>query len=80
MAEELEAEEGRKNVFRIAKQMVKYRQDVVRVTCLKDKRGNLVLDEEGRKKIWKEFVEKLLSEENEWDQDVVCEKKGRNVG
>jgi hypothetical protein len=54
---------------------VKYRQDVVEVNCLKDKQGNLVLDEEGRKSIWKEYMEKLLNEENEWDQDVSCEKK-----
>ena len=55
--------------------MVKDRQDVVKVNCLKDKKGNLVLDEEGRKTIWKEYMEKLLNEENEWDQDVSCEKE-----
>ena len=55
--------------------MVKDRQDVVKVNCLKDKKGNLVLDEEGRKTIWKEYMEKLLNEENEWDQYVSCEKK-----
>ena len=35
----------------------------------------MVLDEEGRKTIWKEYMEKLLNEENEWDHDVSCEKK-----
>ena len=35
----------------------------------------MVLDEEGRKTIWKEYMEKLLNEESEWDQDLCCEKK-----
>jgi hypothetical protein len=33
------------------------------------------LDEEGRETIWKEYMEKFLNEENEWDQDVSCEKR-----
>jgi hypothetical protein len=41
---------------------------------LKDKQGKLVLDEEGRQTIWKEFMEKLLNEENGWDQGISCEK------
>ena len=44
-AKELDSNEGRKSVFRIAKQIVKDRQDVVKANCLKYKQGNLVLDE-----------------------------------
>ena len=44
-AKELDSNEGRKSIFRIAKQIVKDRQDVVKVNCLKYKQGNLVLDE-----------------------------------
>ena len=41
-----------------------------KVKCLKDMRGNVVVDEDNRKKIWKEYMEKLLNEENDWDQDT----------
>jgi hypothetical protein len=34
-AKDLESMEGKKNIFRIAKQMAKERQDVVGVNCLK---------------------------------------------
>ena len=63
------------NVFYITKRMMKERQDVVKVNCLKDMRDNVVVDEEDRKKIWKEYMEKLLNEENDWGQDVTCAAK-----
>jgi hypothetical protein len=46
-------------VFRIAKQMGKDRQDVIQVNCQRDKVGNLVMNEEGRKTVWKEYMERL---------------------
>ena len=73
-ASELESEEGKKNVFRIAKQMSEERQDVVGVNCLKDSTGKIVIDNIGIKKTWKDCMEKLLNEENTWDNDVFCEK------
>ena len=74
IAEQLRSDEGRKCVFRIAKQIMKERQDVVKVNCLKDVRGNVVADEEVRK-IWKEYMEKLFNTEIYWDRNVTCEIK-----
>ena len=73
-ARELDTEEGKKNVFRIAKQMANERQDVVGVNCLKDSAGKVVIDSKGIKKTWKDYMEKLMNEENDWDKDVLCDK------
>ena len=45
------------------------------MNCLRDNNGHLVLDEEGRKQVWKQYMQKLLNEENEWDQQVRCDRK-----
>jgi hypothetical protein len=74
LASELGSEQGKKNVFRIAKQMAKERQDVVGINCLKESSGRIVTDSKGIKKTWKDYMEKLLNEENDWDHDVACEK------
>ena len=41
---------------------------------MKDTTGRIVIDGKGIKKTWKDYMEKLLNEENDWDHDVVCEK------
>ena len=41
--EKLYTEERQIYLFRIAKQLARERQDVVRVKCLRDKRGSIVL-------------------------------------
>ena len=51
-ADELDCEEGRRRVFRIAKQLARDGQDVVNVNCLKDKSGKVVVDNEEIKRIW----------------------------
>ncbi|MBJ5547117.1 hypothetical protein JGG71_23220 [Salmonella enterica subsp. enterica serovar Derby] len=40
LASELEEEEGKSNLFRIARQMARERQDVVGMNCLRDLTGN----------------------------------------
>ena len=40
-------------MFKIAKQMAKERQDVVRVNCLKDENGRIVVKPEMLKKRWR---------------------------
>ena len=75
LAKELESEEGKQKVFRVAKQMARERVDVTKVNCLKDSQGRLILDESGKKRVWKEYMEKLLNEENEWDGEVEAGKK-----
>jgi len=53
-------------IFRIAKQMLKERQDVLGSNCLKGVSGKVIVDAKG-KDSWKEYMEKLVNEENEWD-------------
>jgi len=50
----------------MAKQMVKERQDITGSNCLKGVSGKVIVDEKGIRDSWKEYMEKLLNEENEW--------------
>ena len=52
---EMDTEEGERNVFRIAKQMAKERQDVVGRSCLKNDQGEIVTDCEEMKNVWKTY-------------------------
>ncbi|MBJ5695526.1 hypothetical protein JGG83_23020, partial [Salmonella enterica subsp. enterica serovar Derby] len=70
LASELEKEEGKSNLFRIARQMARERQDVVGVNCLRDPTGNVVIGNDKIKDTWKSYMEKLLNVENAWDKDV----------
>ncbi|MBJ3377342.1 hypothetical protein JGC18_24880, partial [Salmonella enterica subsp. enterica serovar Typhimurium] len=70
LASELEEEEGKSNLFRIAGQMARERQDVVGVNCLRDPTANVVIGNNKIKDTWKSYMEKLLNVENAWDKDV----------
>ena len=48
-------------LFRIAKQRVGEKKDVVGVSCLKDESGTVKLSVDDRKKNWKEHIEKLMN-------------------
>ena len=54
-------------MFRIASKMVKERQDVVGVNCLKTDDGNVIVEPEMVKKRWREYTERLMNVENDWD-------------
>jgi len=54
-------------IFQIAKLMVKERQDITGSICLKEVSGKVTEDEKGIEDSWKEYMEKLMNEENEWD-------------
>jgi len=54
----------------LTKQMVKERQDITGSNCLKGVSGKVIADEKGIKDSWKEYMEKLMNEENEWDHSV----------
>jgi len=51
-------------IFRMAKQMVKERHDIIGSKCLKGVSGKVIVDEKGIKDSWKEYMEKLKNEEN----------------
>ena len=57
-------------IFRIAKQVVKERQDIMASNCLKGVSGKVLVDEKEIKDSWKEYMEKLMNEENEWDHRI----------
>ena len=47
-------------LFRIAKQRVGEKKDVVGFSCRKDESGSVKVSVDDRKKIWKEHMEKLV--------------------
>ena len=59
----------------MAKQMVKERQDITGSYCLKGVSGKVIVDEKGIKNSWREYMEKLMNEENEWDHGISAEVK-----
>ena len=69
LATELESEKGKKDFFKIAKQMAKERQEISGIACMKDDLGNIKFGEDV-KEVWRAYMEKLLNEENAWDGDI----------
>ena len=67
---DLQSESGRKNCFRIARQMPWEGRDVISVCCMKNDVGNVVSDADGMKNIWRKHM--LLNVENDWDGEVYC--------
>jgi len=49
----------------MTKQMVKERQDITGLNCIKGVSGEVIVDDKGLKDSWKEYMEKLMNEENE---------------
>ena len=78
--DELAKELSQKRVNRRSSELLNRwleRVDATKLNCLKDSRGRLILDESGKKRVWKEYMEKLLNEESEWDGEV---EAGRREG
>ena len=45
--------------------------DVSQNLVLKDVSGKVIVDGKGIKDTWKEYMEKLMNEENEWDHSIL---------
>ena len=76
VAETLDSKEGRQNIFRIGKQKKKERKerkDITGTNCLKGDNGELLVSEEQVSDRWREYFEKLLNEENEWNDELSAE-------
>lgn len=71
-ADSLNSEEGKRNLYRITRQMTK-RQDVINVNYLRDEKGKIISEGKKIKETWKSYMEKLLNEENVWDNNVDCD-------
>ena len=50
--EDLEGEDGKGNVFRLAKQLVSKNRDVVSKSCVKDDDGKIVVEEDKLMEVW----------------------------
>jgi len=44
--------------------------DITGSNCLKGVLGKVIVDEKGIKDSWKEYMERLMNEENEWDHRI----------
>ena len=56
--------EHQNEIFLMAKQMVKERQDITGSNCLNGVSGTVIVDEKGIKDLWNEYMEKLMNEKN----------------
>ena len=68
-----EIRNDRNVVFRRMRMMKKEANDLAGNNCIKDKNGNIVFAEDGRKRVWKEHMEAIMNEENPWDGMVNVE-------
>src|SRR6267154_48759 len=66
-------EDGKGNVFRVAKQMVGLNKDITASGCVKGADGTTIVEEEKIMQRWKEYYERLLNEEFEWNKDSIGE-------
>jgi hypothetical protein len=67
--EMLDSEEKKGTVSRLVKQIIGKNRDVIGAGCVKGSDGKLLTAEDDVKKRWKDYFEKLLNEEFEWDKD-----------
>ena len=63
----LETKKGEKELYRLARQRDRAGKDVKYVRVIKDKNGNVMVNLEAVFKRWKEYIEKLMNEENDRD-------------
>jgi len=59
----------------MAVQVVNERQDITGLNCIKGASGKVIVDDKGIKDSWKEYMEKLMNEEKEWDHNISAEVK-----
>ena len=55
LTDDIQSESGRKNCFRLARQMTREGRDVISVCCKKDDAGNGVPHTYGTKEIWRKY-------------------------
>jgi len=53
--------------------VVKEGQDITGLHCIKGASGKVIVGDKGIKDSWKEYMEKLMNEENEWDHKLSAE-------
>ena len=66
--EDLEGEDGKGNVFRLAKQLVSKNRDVS-ASCVKGDDGKIVVEEDKLMEVWRAHYDKISNEEFAWDRN-----------
>ena len=74
LVKDLNKEVSRRKLFKIARRMANGQNKRTGPIGLK-RGGQLVTDKDEIKKIWMEYMEKLLNEENDWDGECSCNTK-----
>ena len=67
--EDLEKEDEKGNVFKVAKQMVKRNRDVVGASCVKGSDGKIVVEEDKLMEVWRAHYDGISNEEFTWDRE-----------
>ena len=65
-----ELDKSPNEVFKFVKSMKKDGKDVEGGRCMRGSDGRLSFSEKDRGRVWKEHMEKIMNEENEWDQSA----------
>ena len=65
-----ELREHSNKVFKLVKSMKKDGKDVETGRCMRGSNRRLNFSEIDRGRVWKEYMERIMNEENEWDQNV----------
>ena len=60
-------------VFKFVKSMKRDGKDVEGGRCMRGSDVRLNFSEKDREKVWKEHMERIMNDENEWDQNVKAE-------
>ena len=65
-----ELSENPNQVFKLVKSIKKDGKDVEEGRCIRGSNGRLNFSEKDRGRVWKGHMERIMNEENEWDQNV----------
>ena len=63
-------EAAKRELIKLIKSMKKDGKDVEGGRCMRGTDGRLNFSEIDRGKVWKKHMERIMNEENEWDQSV----------
>jgi hypothetical protein len=72
-SDQLDVEDRKGTVFRVAQQIVRKNRDVVGGGCVKDLDGKIIVEDDKLMEAWRAYYEKLSNEEFAWDKNTLTE-------
>ena len=72
---DLERENDKGNLFRVAKQLVNRNRDVVGTNCMKDNAGKIVMEEDKLMEVWRAHYDGISNEEFTWDREGLTDAR-----